>query len=47
MRAFGKTGASYIHESQFSWDLMRQIVDQCHLYDPEVAYQPFESLNRR
>ena len=35
---------NYIHESQFSWEMMQQIVDHCHLYDPNVAYQSFESL---
>ncbi len=32
----------YIQERQFSWAMMQTIVDRCHLYDPVVAYQPFD-----
>jgi omega-6 fatty acid desaturase (delta-12 desaturase) len=35
--------SEYIREEQFSWSLMKQIVDRCHLYHPEVAYQSFNS----
>lgn len=31
---------------QFNWALMRQIVDQCHLYHPESAYQSFADAQR-
>jgi acyl-lipid omega-6 desaturase (Delta-12 desaturase) len=27
-----------IHETRFSWDLMKKITDKCHLYDPEKNY---------
>ncbi|BFM40471.1 fatty acid desaturase [Synechocystis sp. LKSZ1] len=33
-----------IHERRFSWALMKQITDQCHLYDPEQGYRTFQSL---
>lgn len=36
----------HVRESRFSWQFMKQIVDHCHLYHPEVAYQPFKSLDR-
>lgn len=29
-------------ESDFSWSLMTQIVDQCHFYDPDKAYLSFK-----
>lgn len=29
-------------ESRFSWSLMKQITDQCHLYHPETNYQSFK-----
>ena len=35
---------SRIQERQFSWTLMKQIVDHCHIYHPEVAYQPFRAV---
>ena len=34
-------------ERRFSWQLMRQIVDQCHLYDSERAYQSFGDYRSR
>ncbi|NJN04643.1 MAG: fatty acid desaturase [Leptolyngbyaceae cyanobacterium RM1_1_2] len=35
---------SRIQERRFSWALMKAIVDHCHLYHPEVAYQPFKAV---
>ncbi|HIK46751.1 MAG TPA: fatty acid desaturase [Leptolyngbyaceae cyanobacterium M65_K2018_010] len=32
-------------ETKFSWQLMRVIAGQCHIYHPEYAYQSFRSLN--
>ena len=37
---------SYIQKRQFSWGLLKQIVDHCHLYHPEKAYQTFKSIRR-
>lgn len=33
-----------IIERTFNWPLMKQISDQCHLYDAQNAYLPFSSL---
>ena len=32
----------YVRECRFSWSLMKDITDQCHLYDPEKCYQSFQ-----
>lgn len=37
---------SYIPESKFSWPLMKQIVEQCHIYHPEKFYQTFKDIQR-
>ena len=31
----------YIPVRKFSWALMKDIVDNCHIYHPEKAYRPF------
>lgn len=31
-------------ERRFSWSMLREIVDYCHLYHPENAYQTFRSI---
>jgi omega-6 fatty acid desaturase (delta-12 desaturase) len=36
----------YIQEQRFSWALMKRIVDRCHLYHPETAYQTFKEFSR-
>ncbi|MFE4107691.1 fatty acid desaturase [Almyronema epifaneia] len=35
---------SQIQERRFSWALLKAIVDHCHLYHPETAYQPFRAV---
>lgn len=35
----------YIKERQFNWDLMLEITDNCHLYDPEHCYQTFDDFH--
>ncbi len=35
----------YVKERQFNWDLMLEITDKCHLYDPENCYQTFEDCH--
>jgi omega-6 fatty acid desaturase (delta-12 desaturase) len=35
---------SYLQESQFSWELMKEIVDRCHIYHPQKAYQSFKEI---
>lgn len=37
---------NYIQETQFSWALMKEIVEKCHLYHPEKAYISFEDVKR-
>lgn len=37
---------SHIQQTQFSWPMMKEIVDHCHLYHPDVAYQSFSSVKR-
>ncbi|AFZ45515.1 Delta-12 acyl-phospholipid desaturase [Halothece sp. PCC 7418] len=37
----------YLKERQFSWGMMKEIVDQCHLYDPEVAYVSYDTHQQR
>ncbi|MGJ3252234.1 MAG: fatty acid desaturase [Elainellaceae cyanobacterium] len=37
---------SYLKEHKFSWALMKDIVDYCHLYHPDEAYQPFRAINQ-
>lgn len=37
---------SHIQEEKFSWSLMKAVVDHCHLYHPELAYQPFTTVKR-
>lgn len=39
-----KNWGNEIHERRFSWQLMKQIGDTCHLYDPDQAYRTFNSL---
>ncbi|MCU0550740.1 MAG: fatty acid desaturase, partial [Leptolyngbya sp. Prado105] len=38
-----KTWGTKLRRYQFSWGLMKEITDQCHLYHPEEAYQSFKS----
>ncbi|MCU0525610.1 MAG: fatty acid desaturase [Elainella sp. Prado103] len=37
----------YMQCREFSWKLMKDIVDHCHLYHPEQAYQPFSAVDRQ
>lgn len=36
----------YIRQQKFSWALMKEIVDHCHIYHPEVAYQSFKQVKK-
>lgn len=38
---------SYLYETKFSWDLMKQITDHCHLYDPEKLYISIPEFEKR
>jgi omega-6 fatty acid desaturase (delta-12 desaturase) len=35
----------YIKECEFNWDLIIEITDNCHLYDPQNCYQSFEDTH--
>ncbi len=35
---------NYLQERKFSWELMKDIGDRCHLYHSEMAYQTFKSV---
>lgn len=37
---------NHIHENQFSWALLKKIVNHCHLYHPDEIYQPFSKVKR-
>lgn len=37
----------YLYETKFSWDLMKEITDRCHLYDPEQNYVSFAQHQKR
>jgi len=37
----------YLKVRRFSWAMMKEIVDQCHLYDPEKAYVSYQAYQRR
>jgi omega-6 fatty acid desaturase (delta-12 desaturase) len=36
----------YLYECKFSWSLMKQVSDQCHLYDADTNYQTFKQHHR-
>jgi omega-6 fatty acid desaturase (delta-12 desaturase) len=39
-------GAYLDDECRFSWSLIKQITDQCHLYDPQSYYRSFQEYHR-
>lgn len=44
-RSLKENWGEYIRECQFSWSLMNQIADQCHLYDPDACYKSFQDYH--
>lgn len=42
-RIIKENWGEHIHEYRFSWSLMKEITDQCHLYDAEDCY--YQSFN--
>jgi acyl-lipid omega-6 desaturase (Delta-12 desaturase) len=36
----------YMTTCDFSWGLLRQVVTQCHLYEPERCYQSFQEFHQ-
>ncbi|MEB3337706.1 MAG: fatty acid desaturase [Leptolyngbyaceae bacterium] len=41
-----QTWGNQLKESRFSWALMKEITDQCHLYDPDHCYQSCPDYER-
>ncbi len=39
--------SSYLHESRFSWKLMKEITDHCHIYDEKDGYISFRDYHRQ
>ena len=37
----------YLKVRQFSWGMMKEIVDQCHLYDPELGYISYKAYQKQ
>jgi len=35
------TYGKYLHEAVFGWDLIKDIITNCHLYDASECYVPF------
>lgn len=46
-RSLKQTWGNQLRECRFSWNLMKEITDQCHLYDPENAYLSFREYNAK
>lgn len=46
-RSLQQNWGVYLHnECRFSWSLIKQITDQCHLYEPEHNYQSFNDYHQ-
>ncbi len=45
-KALQENWGEYIYTTKFSWSLMQQISDRCHIYDAEDCYQSFEQLEQ-
>ena len=37
--------SDYINERRFSWSLMKEITDKCHLYDSDACYKSFQDYH--
>jgi omega-6 fatty acid desaturase (delta-12 desaturase) len=46
-RSLQQNWGSYLYECTFSWELMKQVTDQCHLYDAENCYQSFQEYHSK
>ncbi|MGA9378502.1 MAG: fatty acid desaturase [Phormidium sp.] len=46
-RSLKENWGEYVREYRFSWSLMKQITDECHLYDPEKCYESFQNHHAR
>ncbi len=46
-RSLQENWGDYLYpESQFSWTLMKQITDKCHLYEPDNCYQSCQEYHQ-
>ncbi|MEN9222770.1 MAG: fatty acid desaturase [Thermostichus sp. HHBFW_bins_43] len=45
-RSLEENWGSHLQKRRFSWALMREIVQRCHLYHPQTAYQSFAEMER-
>ena len=34
----------YLIETKFNWDMMKHVIQECHIYHPETAYVPFSAV---
>lgn len=44
-RSLKQNWGEYLKEFRFSWSLMKEISDQCHLYDAEKGYKSFKDYH--
>lgn len=44
-RSLQENWGSYLHETRFSWSLMKDITDKCHLYDANECYKSFKDYH--
>ncbi len=44
-RSIKENWGADLYETRFSWSLMKQIANQCHLYHPEDCYQSFKDYH--
>ncbi|MCU0548500.1 MAG: fatty acid desaturase [Leptolyngbya sp. Prado105] len=42
-----KIWGTQMRQCKFSWELIKEITDHCHLYDPENAYRSFQSYRNQ
>jgi omega-6 fatty acid desaturase (delta-12 desaturase) len=36
-----------LKQRRFSWGLLKEVITQCHIFDPETAYQPIKVIKQR
>jgi omega-6 fatty acid desaturase (delta-12 desaturase) len=44
-RSLQENWGEYLKETRFSWSLMKEITDKCHLYDADNAYKSFREYH--
>jgi len=45
--SFEQNWGQYLHKNKFSWALLKEIGDKCHLYDEEKGYQSFDEAEAK